>query len=220
MAACEGTPESRLAALEGLCSAYWPAVFVYIRRRGKDEEEARDLTQEFFASLLEKNWLATVDQDQGRFRAFLLTLVKRFLADEHDYATRKKRGGGVPLLSLDWTNAPEVPDSQDSPELAFDRRWALTVVSRAGDRLKAEVEASGRGDLFSVLAPFVAEEPESGAYDAASGVLGMSRAAISMAVHRLRLRLRALVRAEVAETLSDPAAVDGEMQELIAALRA
>ncbi len=219
LTAAEGDPEARQTALERLCSGYWPPVYAYIRRRGQGEEEARDLTQEFFARLLEKGWLQAADPTRGKFRAFLLTTLKRFLADVHDWAVRQKRGGGAVHIPLDWEEAEAIREPAESPEAAFDRRWALTVLWKAGERLREEAEAAGRQEIFSLLGPFIASEPEAGDYDAVGARTGLSRAAVSMAVHRLRVRLRELMRAEVAETLADRAAVDAEMAELMAALR-
>ena len=214
-----GGEEERLAALNKLCLAYWPPAYAYLRRRGQGEEDARDLTQEFFARLLEKNWLESAAPERGKFRAFLLTMLKRFLSNEHDFATRQKRGGGALLLPLDWSEAPEIPHGGESPEQAFDRRWALTVMHRAAGKLRSEAEAAGRAALFTALSPFISADPEPGIYEETGLTFGMSKAAVAMAMHRLRLRLRELTREEVAETLSDRGNVDAEMQELMAALR-
>jgi len=219
LTAGSGSEEARISALNRLCSAYWTPAYAYIRRRGQGEEESRDLTQEFFSRLLEKNWLETAAPERGRFRAFLLTMLKRFLANEYDYRTSKKRGGGAEAFALDWNEAPEIPDNSESPEKAFDRRWALTVMHRAAGRLRSEAESAGRAPLFNALSPFIAADPEPGVYEETSATFGMSKTAIAMAVHRLRLRLRELTREEVAETLSDRGNVDSEMQELMAALR-
>jgi RNA polymerase sigma factor (sigma-70 family) len=219
MAATEGTPETRHEALGRLCRAYWMPVFAYIRRRGQPEEEARDLTQGFFARLLEKHWLDLADQERGKFRGFLLTMLKRYLADQHDYETRQKRSGGHTHFSIDWAEAPEIPDRAETPDQAYDRRWALTVLHRATGRLRAEAEVSGRLPLFVALAPFIGSEPPPGRYEQVGNEVGLSRAAVAMAVSRLRLRLRELARSEVAETLTDRQAVETELQELMTALR-
>ena len=219
LTAGSGGEEERCAALNELCSAYWTPAYAYIRRRGQGEEEARDLTQEFFARLLEKNWLESAAPERGKFRAFLLTMLKRFLANEHDFATREKRGGGAVLLPLDWDEAPEVADKIESPEQAFDRRWALTVMHRAAVRLRAEAEVSGRLPLFAALSPFIAADAEPGVYEETGAAFGMSKAAVAMTIHRLRLRLRELTREEVAETVADRSNLEAEMQELMAALR-
>ena len=219
MTTTHGTDVARQAALERLCQDYWPPVYSYIRRRGQGEEESKDLTQEFFARLLEKRWLVGADPELGKFRAYLLTMLKRFLAGSYDHDTRQKRGGGALHFRLDWDSIPEIADKADTPEEAFDRRWALTVVHRAMARVHKEAEASGRLILFAALSPFVLTEPEPGAYEQVAAELHLSRSAIAMAVHRLRLRLRELVRSEIAETLINHSAVETEMQELMAALR-
>jgi RNA polymerase sigma-70 factor (ECF subfamily) len=205
--------------LATLCRDYWPAVFIYIRRQGRDEEAARDLTQEFFARLLDKEWLQGVRPEVAKFRAFLLTTVKRFLNGEYLRQTALKRGGSAQPLSLDWENLPPLAAEGLTPEQAFDRQWALAVINRAMTTLREEADAAGRGRLFAEVAEFISNEPEPGAYHRPAAVLGLSRTAVAMAVHRLRLRLRELVRTEVAQTLSDPQRVEAELRELMAALR-
>ncbi len=214
-----GSGPEKDASLATLCRDYWQPVFVYLRRHGQDEESARDLTQEFFARLLDKEWLEGLQREGPKFRAFLLVAVKRFLAVEHHRRTAQKRGGSAAALSLDTTDLPSLAAAEATPEQAFDRHWALTVINRALGNLRAEVEAAGRGRLFAVVAEYISSEPEPGAYDAAAAALGLSRAAVAMAVHRLRLRLREKVRDEVAHTLADARQVDDEMRELMAALR-
>ena len=206
-------------SLAALCRDYWQPVFIYIRRHGHDEEGARDLTQEFFARLLEKDWLEGLRREGAKFRAFLLVAVRRFLAVEHHRRTAQKRGGGAALLPLDTADLPPLASQDATPEQAFDRHWALTVINRALDALRAETEASGRGRWFAELAEFISAEPEAGAYDAAAAALGVSRATVAMAVHRLRLRLREKVREEIAHTLADAAQIDAELRELTATLR-
>jgi DNA-directed RNA polymerase specialized sigma24 family protein len=212
-------PVARRTALEELCQGYWQPVYAYIVRRGADPEDARDLTQAFFERLLEKNWLETTDQGRGKFRAFLLTLLKRFLADAHDYATRMKRGGHSVHLPLEGMVTNTALAAEASPEEAYDRQWALTTVLRATQVLEAEALAAGKAASFAVLGPFVADEPPPGAYEAAAVQLSISRAAVGMAVHRLRARLRELIWAEVAATLMEGANVENEMAVLLAALR-
>lgn len=219
LTAGKGGEADRAAALEQLCRSYWPTAYAYIRWRNADEETARDLTQEFFARLLEKNWLESAAPAQGKFRAFLLTMLKRFLANEYDYRTRLKRGGGAAALPLDWSEAPEVADTAESPEQAFDRRWALTVMQRAAAALRAEAESAGRASLFHALSPHIASDPEPGVYEEIAASMGMSKPAVAMAVHRLRLRLRELTRSEIAETLTDRGSVENELAELMSALR-
>jgi RNA polymerase sigma-70 factor (ECF subfamily) len=206
-------------ALAALCGAYWGPVYAYIRRRGHGAEQAKDLTQEFFARLLKQEWLAGLTREGSRFRAFLLVAVKRFLAVEHEHRSAQKRGGGVPPLSLDDAALREPVSPLDTPERAFDRQWALTVIDRSVARLREEARASGRDRLFEEVSGFLAVDPEAGAYDRVAASLGISRAAVAMAVHRLRLRLREQIRAEVGQTLSSARQIDAEVRELMVALR-
>ena len=194
-------------------------IYAYIRRRGHGAEQAKDLTQEFFARLLEHDWLAGLTKEGSKFRAFLLVAVKRFLAGEFERQSALKRGGGVIPLSIDDSNMVDPASRDETPEQTFDRRWALTVIDRAVGRLQAEAKASGREALFAQISGFLPVDPEPGAYDQAAAALGISRPAVAMAVHRLRLRLREQVRAEMSETLSDPRQVEEEMGELMVALR-
>lgn len=215
-----GGPEpGRTGSLEALCRDYWQPVFVYIRMRGHDEDSARDLTQEFFAQLLAKDWLDGLKREGSRFRAFLIVAVKRFLAVSYHRCTARKRGGGAVTLPLDSAALPAIAAREATPEQAFDRHWSLTVINRALESLRQEVESAGRGRLFSEVAEFISSDPEPGAYEAVGSQLGISRSAVAMAVHRLRLRLREKVREEISQTLSDPGQVDDEMRELLAALR-
>ena len=206
-------------ALTSLCAAYWGPIYAYIERRGYRSDHAKDLTQEFMSRLLERDWLAGLTREGSKFRAFLLVAVKRFLVVEYERQSATKRGGGLSPLSIDDPNLVDPASQEETPEKAFDRRWALTVIDRAVDRLKAEAKASGREALFSQISGFLAVDPEPGAYDQAATALGISRSAVAMAVHRLRLRLREQVRVEVSETLSNPRYVEDEMRELMEALR-
>jgi DNA-directed RNA polymerase specialized sigma24 family protein len=210
---------AREKALADLCKAYWGPIFAYIRRRGYDVEQAKDLTQEFLGRVLEHDWLAGLTREGSKFRAFLLVAVKRFLAVEYERQTAQKRGGGAVALSLDSSEVVEPASAEESPERAFDRRWALTVIERAAERLKAEAIASGRGALFARVAGFLSADPEPGSYEAVAFDLGMSRPAVAMAVHRLRLRLREHIRTEIGHTISSPREIEDEMRELMAALR-
>ena len=219
LAAGGDNPAKRKEALATLCAAYWNPVHAYIRRRGHGAEPAKDLTQEFFARLLENEWLTGLTKEGSKFRAFLLVAVKRFLAVEHEHHSAQKRGGGTAPISLQSGNLAEPPTQGETPEKAFDRKWALTVIERAIARLEAEAKASGRLSLFSQVSRFLPAEPEQGGYEKVAQNLGMSRSAVAMTVHRLRLRLREQVRAEVAQTLSHPNLVEGEMRELVIALR-
>jgi DNA-directed RNA polymerase specialized sigma24 family protein len=211
--------EAKNKALSTLCTAYWGPVYAYIRRRGASAEESKDLTQEFFARLIRNEWLAGLTREGSKFRAFLLVAVKRFLAVEYERRSALKRGGGAVPLSIDDAELSLAACAEDSPERAFDRRWALTLIERAAARLANEAKASGREALFAQVSGFLAIDPEPGAYELVARNLGISRASVAMAVHRLRLRLREQVRFEVAETLASTRQIDEEVRELMAALR-
>jgi RNA polymerase sigma factor (sigma-70 family) len=219
IAAGGSNPAAKKEALATLCAAYWGPIFAYVRRRGHDVEQAKDLTQGFFERLLEKDWLEGLTKEGSKFRAFLLVALKRYLSVDYERQSAMKRGGGAPAISLDGADQIEPSSLDETPERAFDRRWALTVIDRAVERLKTEARASGREALFLQISGFLAADPEPGAYEAVAKRMGISRAAVAMAVHRLRLRLREQVRAEVAETLSSSRQIEDEMRELMAALR-
>jgi RNA polymerase sigma factor (sigma-70 family) len=215
--------ESQLLALEQLCRTYWYPLYAYIRKRGHGPEEAQDMTQEFFARLLEKNWLAEITPQGGRFRSFLLTALNRFLINQFHYHQAAKRGGGRPIISLDQEQAEQryirEPVTHETPEKIFDRHWALTVLDRALTRLAEESRISGRSLPFERLSPFLSREPEPGEYAQAGTLLKMGTGAVGVAVHRFRQRYRELVRCEVAETLADRGDADEEMRHLFTALR-
>lgn len=208
-------------ALATLCQHYWLPVYAYIRRRGNRPEDAQDLAQEFFARLLAKQWLAGIEPQGGRFRSFLLTAVARFLANEYDRNRAAKRGGGVVPLNLEQAESLccDAFASSDSPERAYDRRWAVILLNRAIGRLRDEAAACGKSAHFENLNRFLSREAEPGEYVAAGTALNLSPGAVAVAVHRLRHRYRQLLRLEVAQTLSDPSLVDEELRHLLAALQ-
>jgi RNA polymerase sigma-70 factor (ECF subfamily) len=208
-------------ALEDLCKAYWYPLYVFVRYRGYSADEAQDLTQSFFARLIEKRGFANADPDRGRFRSYLLGAMKNFLANEWHRARAMKRGGGATLLSWDALD-PEAryalePAGTDDPGAGFDRKWAEETIARALDRLREEMEAKGKGDLFTNLKGSLTGDESDRTGIAAR--LGMSVGAVKVAVHRLRKRYRELLRAEIADTVDDPADIDLEMRDLVAALR-
>jgi RNA polymerase sigma-70 factor (ECF subfamily) len=210
------------AALEKLCRDYWRPLYAYVRRRGHNFHDAQDLTQEFFARLLQENSLAAVDRGRGRFRSFLLGAFNHFLANEYDRANAAKRGGGRVVLAWDdqaaeAASSPET-DTHLSPERAYDKRWAITVLEQAFARLRDEFVAAGRSPLFDELKAFLADGTDSGDYPAVGTKLGMKANAVAVAVHRLRQRYREIVRAEVAHTVGSPGEIDEEIRHLFAAL--
>lgn len=217
------TPQSD-RALEELCRVYWFPLYAYVRRRGHSKEDAEDLTQSFFARFLEKNYLEGLSAERGRFRAFLLASLKHFLANEWDRSQRQKRGGQIPLLSLDWQTADTqfqvAAPAESTPDQAFDREWAVALLGKVIERLSTEWEAEGRGRQFAELRVFLMVGKGERSYADAASALGLNAGAARVAVHRLRKRYRQLLRDEISQTLADPALVDEEMQALFGAFGA
>jgi RNA polymerase sigma-70 factor (ECF subfamily) len=209
-------------ALAHLCQLYWHPVYAFIRRRGHDRDQAEDLTQEFFARLLEKNYLLDADRERGRFRSFLLTAVKHFLANEWDRSRTLKRGGGQSPVSLDLLEAERwlEPATTDAvtPERLFERRWALSLLEHVMATLRTEFISAGRAEHFDTLAGFLHRDADGMRYQAAAERLGVSPGALRMAVHRLRRRYRELLRAEIAATVGADDEIDDEIRFLLATL--
>jgi RNA polymerase sigma-70 factor (ECF subfamily) len=207
-------------ALEELCRIYWYPLYSYVRRHGHSREAAEDLTQAFFARFLEKDYLAGVDREKGRFCAFLLAALKNFLANEWDRASRVKRGGGIPALplELDWDEAETryqiEPADQLSPDKLYYRAWAVALLERVVARLQAEKQAEGKAELFEKLRPFLMLGKGAIPYPEVAAELGMNEAAVRQTVHRLRRRYRELLHDEIAQTVADPAQIPEEMQAL------
>jgi RNA polymerase sigma-70 factor (ECF subfamily) len=214
------TPQSD-SALEELCRTYWFPLYAYVRRRGHTREDAEDLTQAFFARFLEKNYLAALDSEKGRFRAFLLASLKHFLANEWHKSQTQKRGGGATHLSLDWETADaqfQIASATElSPDQAFDREWAVALLEKVIHRLQSECEADGRAAQFATLRIFLTVGKGAIPYASAAQSLGLNEAAARAAAHRLRKRYRQLLRAEIARTLAEPAQADQEIQALFGA---
>lgn len=207
------------ASLEALCRQYWQPLYACVRQRGHSVHDAQDMTQEFFARLLEKDWLAAADQTRGRFRTFLLMALKRFLANEWDRRSAQKRGGGAVIIPMDTALAErlEIPDpAAVAPEVLFDRRWALTLLETVMQRLREEQTRAGRREEYELLKPCLTVQGMD--YAALGRSLGMEPASARSAVHRLRKRFRELFREEVAGTVADAAEVDGELHAVIMAL--
>jgi len=222
MAAARNETPSARAALEQLCRNYWVPLYAYVRRLGHKREDAQDLTQGFFAHLLAGHTLAHADSERGRFRSFLLASLKHFLAHEWEKARAQKRGGRVRFVPLDFDTAESrcapAAASRDTPDKVFDRHWALALLDVVLARLRKEYNDSGRDDLFLGLRPTL-EGGRSGApYRDLGGRLGLSEGAVKVAAHRLRLRYRELLRAEIANTVSGPEEVEEELRQLFAAL--
>jgi DNA-directed RNA polymerase specialized sigma24 family protein len=210
------------AALEQLCRTYWFPLYAFLRRKGLPDEDAKDLTQQFFTRLLERNDFRSMDARKGKFRTFLLTALTHFLSNERDRAQAAKRGGGKAIFSLDAIPSDQFqriePASDLSPDKLFDQRWAMTLLATAVARLQAEMTDAGRARQFEQLKQFLTEDPGDGEYADAARRLESTSQAVAVAVHRMRQRYRQLVRTEVAHTVSSPAEVDEEMRHLYAAL--
>jgi RNA polymerase sigma-70 factor (ECF subfamily) len=220
-AADSQSPENA-SALERLCSGYWFPVYVFVRRKGFEEETAKDLTQSFFARLVGKRALSTVDPHKGRFRAFLLASLANFLANEWDRAKAQKRGGEFLFCSLDAAEAEEryriQPADNASPELLFDRKWAEEIMTRVLARLRRECDSDGRGKRFETLKGFLFGDSQLRSYKEAAVELGTTEQAIKGAVLRLRRRLGDLLREEVAETVASGEDLQEEIRHLLSVL--
>jgi RNA polymerase sigma-70 factor (ECF subfamily) len=206
-------------ALAHLCQAYWLPLYVYVRRRGYSAHDAEDLTQGFFADLLGRQAIKRADPVRGRFRTFLLTALTNFLHNAHDHAHTARRGGAVERLSIDSTEAAEalahIEANGLSPDLAFDRCWALAILDRALRRLHAEQERVGKAQWFARVRPFLQSTAVAGDYDAIAVEFGLTKNSVAVAVHRLNTRYRELVRAEIAETVSGAEEMQRELREVL-----
>jgi RNA polymerase sigma-70 factor (ECF subfamily) len=215
------SPESA-AALASLCRLYWYPLYAYARRRLPTAEDAQDLTQEFFARLLEKEYLRQVDRQRGSFRSFLLTAFRHFLAKERDRAHAQKRGGGRPHLSLDFQVGERryqlEPTHASDAEALYERGWALTLLEQALVQLREELARAGKGRLFEALKGTLTGEDAPRPYAELADELGLSAEAIKVTVHRLRRRYGELLRTEIAQTVSSPVEVEDELRNLFAAL--
>lgn len=215
-----GSPDAE-AALASLCQAYWSPVYAFIRRSGHDAEAAKDLTQAFFARVLEKNFFGQARRERGRFRTFLLSSVKNFLANERDRERAVKRGGGRVPLSLkgddgERTYTIEIADDV-TPEHLYERRWALAVIGAALSRVAARYGKSDRRDLFIRLKPFLTgDEPDS--YTPLAAELSVTEGSLRVAVHRIRRQFAESLRETIAETVATPAEVDEELKLLLEAV--
>jgi len=208
--------------METLCGLYWYPLYAFVRSRGASAEQAEDVTQGFFVHLLEKEALQHVDPAKGRFRSFLLASCKNFLADERARMSAKKRGGGVPALSLDAEAAESryrlEPADELTPERIFERQWALTVIEQALTRLSERYAGRGKLDHFEALKVFLSGEQRPVPYSEVARRLGLTEVAVKVAVHRLRKRFRDALREEIAQTVANQNDVDAELRSLYSAL--
>jgi len=209
-------------ALAKLCATYWYPLYAFVRRQGFGPEDAEDLTQGFFAHLLEHEALATVDRAKGKFRSFLLASLRHFLADERDHAQAQKRGGGRSSVPLDVASAEKryalEPADPASPDKVFERNWALALMEQVLDRLRAEQVVVDKRAQFDLLRDCLMGDPDAPRYADLAVQLGVSEDAVKMAVSRLRRRYRQLLRQEIAHTVSTPAEIEEEIGHLFAAL--
>jgi DNA-directed RNA polymerase specialized sigma24 family protein len=217
------SPEGRVA-LEALCGAYWFPVYAFARKQGCTAADAEDITQDFFAEIVQSEFLQRADPGRGRFRSYLLTAVRRRIVNAHERATAQKRGGGAQFVSIDEPIAEkqflEIDDPGLDPSQTYERSWALTVLQRARHRLRGEQAALGRLPEFELLEPFLSSPPAEGEYAALATTLKMARNGVAVAVHRLGKSYRNLVRDEIADTVEDPAEVADELNHLLKVLSA
>jgi RNA polymerase sigma factor (sigma-70 family) len=217
----EASPEAAQALAE-LCRSYWYPLYAYVRRKNYSVADAQDLTQEFFARLLEKNYLGSVDRRKGKFRSFLLASLEHFLAKEWTRAHRLKRGGGQTIIAWDGCDPEEryrlEPADHSTAEKIYERRWALTVLENAMLALEAEYKNARKHPLFLELRPFISGDDSDLSYPDLAARLGMTEGAIRVAVHRLRERYGQSVRAEIAKIVQRSDEMEEELQHLFAAL--
>jgi RNA polymerase sigma factor (sigma-70 family) len=220
LAARQHTPESAVA-LDAICQAYWYPLYAYVRRCGQSPHDAQDLTQEFFARLLEKRWLDAANREKGRLRSFLIVALKKFMANEWRRASAQRRGGLQTCAQFDTAFAESrfAADPRSlAPDEAFDQQWALTVLDLTVNRLRAEFVAAGRPEAFETLKNCLLADRSGIDYAALATHLGVNEGAARVAVHRLRKRFREIYREEISQTLAEGEDVTAELRHLAAAL--
>ena len=224
LAAQHGTAVTAAHAMETLCRHYWYPLYAYVRRRGHAPHDAQDLTQGFFCRLLEKQWLDAADRDKGKLRSFLITALKHYMANEWRRAATQRRGSAQENIPLDTSYAEDrfavTPPPGLTDDAAFDREWALLLLERTVERLRAGFAAANRAADFDALKDCLMAERGTLDYDAIAARLGATAGAARVAVHRLRKQFREVFRAEVAQTLAENGDVEQEMRHLAAALAA
>lgn len=210
-------------ALQELCQIYWYPLYTFVRRQGLDSNTAADLTQAFFADLLERQDLKRVDPGLGKFRSFLLRAMKNFLNNQWDKAKAQKRGGGKSPLSLDFQAADDryrlEPSHDQTPELIFQRQWAKTLLDRVRDELRSEFASRGKGHQFDRLEKFLAGKSDEETLAEAAAQLAMTEVAVKVALHRMRQRFGELLRAEIQQTVATPDEIQPEIQQLFEVLK-
>ncbi len=220
--AARDSSEQSASALDEICRAYWPPLYAFLRRNGHSPPDAQDLTQSFFAALLEKEFLKDVHPDKGRFRSFMLAALKHFAANERDKAQALKRGGGLKFQPLDFDDAETrycaEATRQLSPDRLFERAWAFTLLDRVLKRLQNEYVASGKNELHTMLKDSVLGGKNSQTYEEIAQKLGTSEGAVKVAAHRMRTRYRELLREEIAATVTDSKEIDDELRHLFSVI--
>ncbi len=216
------SPEAR-AALAELCKTYWYPLYAYVRRSGYSEEDAQDLTQEFFTRFLARGYFARAERKRGRFRTFLLSSMKNFLTEEWHKRTREKRGGGRQIVSFDEQDAEgrylAEPVENVTPEIIYEKRWASTLLNRVTANLREEFKVRRKGEMFELLSQFLWDrEADSIPYEEVAHKLKRSVGSVKVAVHRIRQRYRELLRAEIADTVARSDEIDGELRHLISVI--
>jgi RNA polymerase sigma-70 factor (ECF subfamily) len=222
LAAGQAASPAAAAALEQLCRTYWYPLYAFVRRKGHSPHDAQDLTQAFFARLLEKNYVAQADRERGRFRTYLLAALTHFLADDWDKARRLKRGGGREIISFDAASAEEryrlEPIDQLDAAKLYERRWVTTLFEQVLARLEQEFRDSGKGGLFDSLKSSLIAEDSGLSYAQLGTQLGLTEDAVKQSVHRMRRRYRELFREEIAQTVAGPGEVEDELKHVFAVL--
>jgi RNA polymerase sigma-70 factor (ECF subfamily) len=215
------SPHSR-EALAALCTAYWYPLYAYVRHQGYPKDQAEDLTQEFFARLLEKDFLRSVDPAKGRFRAFLMGCFRHFMANQNDRPRAQKRGGGRAILSLDFPDAENryrlEPADTLTLEKRYQRQWALTLLDQVLTRMHDESVRARQGRVFDALKVFLTGDDRASSYAQVARALGMTVGAVKVAIHRQRRRYREVLREEIGRIVGDPAEIDDEIRDLFTAL--
>lgn len=219
----EGSDEERRAALETLARQYWYPLYFFIRRKGRSHEDAQDLAQGFFETMLARDSFEVADAARGRFRTFLLTCLDHYLKNEWRNARAQRRGGGCTVISLDdddvrnrYENEPESPDLP--ADKAFDRKWAETVIASVLARMERDFSEAGKGEQFEAFKPFLVDEKGAVSYEAVAERLGMGVSATRTAIHRFRQRYARCFREVISDTVESPDDVEAEMRDLFAAL--
>lgn len=222
LAAGKASSPAGRQALVALCGTYWFPLYAYIRRRSMRADEAQDLTQEFFARLLEKDSLSSADPARGKFRSFLLGSLNHFLANHWRREQTQKRGGQQTILSLDFEHGESQltiePAHSLTPEKIYERRWAMTLLTTALARLREEYVAAGKLPLLERLQPYLGGDGDAAPYREIAGELGLSEGAVKVAAHRMRRRCQGILRAEIAQTVAGPEEVEEELCDLFQAL--